>query len=60
MLNEKQTAAYLDLAPGTLAVWRSSGRYSLPFLKIGRKVRYHLSDLENWIASRARESGTTA
>jgi len=60
LLDEKQAAAYLDLSPGTLSVWRSVGRYNLPFLKIGRKVRYRLSDLDRWIASRARDNGATA
>ena len=60
LLNEKQAATYLDLSPGTLSVWRSTGRYNLIFVKIGSKVRYRLSDLENWVASRTRENGATA
>lgn len=38
----------LPLNPGTLAVWRCIGRYDLPYEKIGRSVRYRLSDLRRF------------
>jgi excisionase family DNA binding protein len=43
-----------------LSVWRSTGRYNLPFFKIGRKVRYRRADLDAWLAARYRETGATA
>jgi hypothetical protein len=36
------------LSVGTLAVWRCTKRYDLPFLKIGRSVRYRKSDLRKF------------
>ena len=60
LLDPEAAAALLDVSPGTLSVWRSTGRYNLPFLKIGRKVRYRRSVLEAWMQSRTRESGATA
>jgi excisionase family DNA binding protein len=60
LLDERETAEYLDVAQGTLPVWRSSGRYNLPFIKIGRKVRYRRSDLDKWLEERTRSSGGTA
>jgi predicted DNA-binding transcriptional regulator AlpA len=60
LLDDKAAAALLDLSPGTLSVWRSTGRYCLPFLKIGRKVRYRRADLLAWLESRTRENGATA
>jgi len=60
LLNEEQAAEYLTVSPGTLSVWRSTGRYSLPFVKVGRRVRYRLSDLDAWLEARSRESGATA
>ena len=60
LLDDKQAAEYLTLSPGTLSVWRSTGRYALPFVKIGHRVRYRLSDLDAWISSRSRDTGTTA
>lgn len=59
LLDEKAAAAFLDVKPGSLSVWRSVGRYAIPFIKIGRKVRYRHSDLENWLESRTRANGAT-
>lgn len=52
LLNELEAAQFCGLAPSTLATWRSTGRYALPFVKVGRLVRYRLSDLEAWIERR--------
>ena len=60
LLDDKAAAAYLSLSPGTLSVWRSTGRYNLPFLKVGRLVRYRRADLDAWLEKRVRESGATA
>lgn len=60
LLDDKAAAALLDVSPGTLSVWRSTGRYALPFLKVGRKVRYRRADLLAWLESRTRETGATA
>lgn len=60
LLDEKQAANVLDVSPGTLAVWRSTGRYKLPFLKVGRNVRYRRTDLESWLQERCRSTGATA
>ena len=60
LLSEQEAAQILDTAPGTLSVWRSTGRYNLPFVKVGRKVRYRRSDLVAWLDARVRQSGATA
>ncbi|GAB2898609.1 hypothetical protein GCM10027046_30650 [Uliginosibacterium flavum] len=60
LLDEKQAANHLTVSPGTLSVWRSTGRYALPFFKVGRMVRYRRSDLDAWLEARARSSGATA
>ncbi|MBL8369621.1 MAG: helix-turn-helix domain-containing protein [Candidatus Accumulibacter sp.] len=60
LLDEKATAKFLDTSPGTLTVWRSTGRYNLPFIKIGRNVRYRRADLIVWLEKRTRETGATA
>ncbi|MCY1419140.1 hypothetical protein D9M71_347230 [compost metagenome] len=54
-LDETQAAIVLGLKTNTLAVWRSTGRYKLPFIKIGRLVRYRVSDLAEFIARRTTE-----
>lgn len=60
LLDAQAAAAVLDVTPGTLSVWRSTGRYELPFLKVGRKVRYRHSDLLAWLEKRTRATGATA
>lgn len=52
LLNEREAADFLGLKPNTLAAWRSTGRYGLPFLKVGKPVRYRLADLEKWLSAR--------
>ena len=59
LLDERAAAALLNIAPGTLSVWRSTGRYRIPFVKVGRRVRYRRSDLEAWLVSRTRSNGAT-
>ena len=60
LLDEKAAADILDLKPGTLSVWRSTGRYQIPFVKVGHRVRYRRADLEKWLQSRTRQTGATA
>jgi excisionase family DNA binding protein len=56
LLDTEQAAAHLGVTVGTLNVWRSTGRHQLPYLKIGRNVRYRLSDLDVWLEARLRTS----
>lgn len=51
-VDDKQAAEVLAVKTTTLAVWRSTGRYSLPYFKVGRLVKYRLSDLAEFQASR--------
>lgn len=52
LLTSGQVSEILGVTPHTLAVWRSTGRYDLPYVKSGRLVRYRLADLEGFIARR--------
>lgn len=53
LLDRKSAARYLGVTPGTLAVWACKKRYKdLKVVKIGRTVRYRLSDLEKFIEVR--------
>ena len=56
MKTEKEAAAYLGNQPQTLAVWRSSGKYGLPFVRVGRAIRYRESDLKSWMERRTATS----
>jgi hypothetical protein len=60
LLTEEEAAYVLDLEPESLAVFRSTGRHQIPFIKIGRNVRYRRSDLEAWLISRTHTTGVTS
>lgn len=60
LVDETEAAEILDVVPGTLQVWRSTGRYGIPFIKVGRKVRYSRTALNAWLESRTRTTGATA
>jgi len=54
LLDDEQAASILGIKAKTLPVWRSTGRYSLPYVKIGRCVRYKAGDLRDFIERRTR------
>lgn len=52
LLTEQETAEALSIKPQTLALWRTTKRYDLAYVKIGRAVRYRAADVQAWMASR--------
>ena len=50
LLTRKQAADFLGVKEATLAHWKCTGRYNLSSVKIGRLVKYRISDLEQFIA----------
>lgn len=52
LLDEAAAAELLGIKRQTLSVWRSTGRYGLPYVKIGRCVRYRRSDLAKFLDDR--------
>lgn len=59
LVDEKSAAKMLGISAGTLSVWRSTGRYGIPYVKVGRLVRYRLSALHLWLESRTHSTGST-
>ena len=51
-LTAKQAAEILGVSEDTLAVWRCTKRYPLPYIKMGRKVFYTGADLKSFIKLR--------
>jgi hypothetical protein len=51
-LSNQHTAKILHVSPDTLALWRCTGRYALPYQKIGRYIRYPVQSLAEFIQSR--------
>ncbi|WP_082885697.1 MULTISPECIES: helix-turn-helix domain-containing protein [Methylomonas] len=52
MLDNAAAAEYLGISTGTLDVWRSTKRYAIPFIKVGRLVKYRQSALDAFLESR--------
>lgn len=52
LMTRFQAAAYISVRPQTLACWATTGRHNLPFVRVGRSVRYRKSDLDAWMAAR--------
>ncbi|EKE29117.1 MAG: hypothetical protein ACD_2C00225G0005 [uncultured bacterium (gcode 4)] len=50
LLNDKEAAAFLKVAAGTLPVWRSKSK-GPSFVKIGSCTRYRMSDLLDFISN---------
>ncbi|MBA3858317.1 MAG: DNA-binding protein [Cyanobacteria bacterium PR.3.49] len=50
LLTRREAAVYLGVSEQTLAIWKCTGRYNLPYIKIGRLVKYKLTDLDAFIA----------
>ena len=49
LLTPLQVAELLGISSGTLAVWRSNGTHQIPYIKVGRCVRYKRSGVERFI-----------
>lgn len=60
LLTTNQAAEYLGgLQPNTLEGWRVQGR-GVPFVKIGRLVRYRTEDLDAYLTAQTRCSTSQA
>ena len=57
MLDNDGAASYISVQPNTLSVWRSKKRYDLPYIKVGRLIRYRREDLDRWLESRRVMAG---
>lgn len=59
LITPEQLGTELGISIQTLATWRSTGRHSLPYVKVGSRVRYSRSDVEAWLIKR-QSSGNEA
>ncbi|BCX88480.1 hypothetical protein MIN45_P0849 [Methylomarinovum tepidoasis] len=55
LITPEEASEILGVSPRTLATWRCLGRYNLPYVKVGARVRYRLADVEGFIERRTRE-----
>ena len=49
LVDQVGASQLLNIPASTLQKWRSTGEVELPFIKIGRAVRYNTKDLRQWL-----------
>ena len=52
LLSPRAAAKALGTTYGSLAVWRSTRRYPLKFVRLGRKIYYRPEDIQQFIETR--------
>jgi excisionase family DNA binding protein len=57
LLTRDEAAEFLGIKPQTLAVWATTHRYHLPYIRVGTRVRYRRSDLEAFLDRRTVQAG---
>ncbi len=57
LLTKEDVSTILGVSVGTLAVWRTTKRYNLPYVKAGRLIRYREEDVRAFINSRMQGEG---
>lgn len=53
--SNSEAAKFLGVSAGTLEVWRSTKRYVIPYIKVGRLVKYRQSALDAFLEQRTVE-----
>jgi excisionase family DNA binding protein len=52
LLTTKEVAALLRCSPATLEIDRTRHRWRVPFLRVGRAIRYDRAAVLRWLADR--------
>ena len=51
MFKPRRSRRISGIKEQTLAAWKTTGRYNLPVVKIGRLVKYRLRDLQSTLSN---------
>lgn len=57
LLSPESAAEYIGVQPSTMAIWRSTGRYAIQYIKTGRLVKYRKSALDAFLERRTQGGG---
>ena len=49
LINTEKAAELLSIPAATLTKWRSTGQVKIPFVRIGRQIKYRTTDLKLFI-----------
>ena len=50
VLDTPGAASYCGIATATLETWRSTGKVKIPFIRVGRRVLYRITDLDAFLS----------
>lgn len=53
MMTAKQAAEYLGIKVQTMALWRCKKMYDLAYIRVGGKIFYQKSVIDEWVKSRS-------
>ncbi|MEI8295772.1 MAG: helix-turn-helix domain-containing protein [Alphaproteobacteria bacterium] len=56
LLTRKEAAELLGVKENTLAVWKTTHRHIIPIVKVGRLVKYRLSDILAFVEKRTEHA----
>ena len=54
LLDAETAGKFLTIPQATLAVWRTRKNVTLPYIKLGKNVRYRVGDLIDFIAAQTQ------
>ena len=57
LLTQEEVAEVLGVSKGSLEVWRSTGKHGIPFVKVGRLVRYRIDAIAAYVEQQT-QAGT--
>lgn len=55
LMDVQQAANYLGLSVGTIYQWRC--QHKIPYIKVGRKLKFKKDQLDQWLADRTVHVG---
>jgi excisionase family DNA binding protein len=58
-LTTQEAAAFLGVKPATLEAWRLNRRHVIPYIRLGRAVRYRQSDLQAYVEQHVQRDPAT-
>jgi hypothetical protein len=56
LIDTAPAATHLDLPASTLVLDRKTGRLGIPYYRLGRRVKYSIAELNEWLI-RQRNAG---
>lgn len=56
LMTPQEVADYIGVSVETLNVWRATRRYNLPYVKVGRLVRYKMRDILAFLEERTQQA----